>query len=1102
MGPLGDPDDSNYNPYTRDLTVDDLSDTETQDFHCQFPPESLSGGEFTDELQVLHGTVPFDDTLPVEDDFETQVNLGGETQVVNLGDETQVVNLGGETQVLDYLDGVENNGTQLLYDDCDTEVVETDDEGSGRTEILCDSDEVSNDSTVKKRVDQENMPHTALQKNDGGLFQVQKGALSNEDCSSGSTPRGFTSLRVAFVRASGLAARNTGSKGTDSPRFTSLRVASIQASGLAARNIGSKGNTTGEYVEEMKGFNNKNKCRVGRSAVRKLFTEDNTPAEIKGFDDIMNDVLAGLSYVDSQEPGESSQANALDFVDRFLKVKVVEFDQEVGPGESIGGKSKLVSSAKGTQSLAKSANLLSSYGNRGIFDWDDSHEDAGGGEFFRKKKEAFFDNGNQRRKSFKQTQKAKSGGAGEEEKKRKGYDESTKSTEAKFGKNLIKEFDEEFNTGSKDRMVETGSDTDLPDMMNIGLDTQMAAEAMEALCFGVGGSTEVDYDDNANQVAKNMQNGSSKGETKNRACRSQTSLQKIVSSNSGVVTRQSKQRKKTATKLSKESSKSSLKRSTKVRNQLKKAISDATEYLPANGTENLSEVPSTTTEKRKGRKTLKINDMDGNIRCQVTLQTPVKKRRMLGQYGTSTSVACRTRQFMGANQAKQCGDASSDLREGMNMTGSGGPKDKRKRCRTGVDAFAEDTTDVDKESDLKSFAAANAVKSDTLEYTKRRRTTRQSGPGRQSIAGSKRSQNDDDISISVDVVLKRRTRSSVNLTSVNTNTSAIAKDLVDTQVSKHSIGKSGSNIISSAKVSPCKSSASACTTTANCVTPINEASLICMGDEYLKQSCRKNLSKLSLMKELESLTACGQEPLSPIRDSRRRREMGSVQVLFSRHLGGEIIKHQKKILARLGASVASSMSDATHFIADEFVRTRNMLEAIAFGKPVVTHLWLESCGEANCLMDERNYILRDAKKEKEFGFSLPVSLAGACKHPLLQGQIVFITPNTKPGKVIVASLVKAVHGVAVERLWRSGLKDGKIPDDLLVLSCEEDYEVCVPFLKKGAEVYSSELLLNGIVTQKLEYDRHRLFADHVKKTRSTIFMRKYSNHFQAVAGCK
>lgn len=38
---------------------------------------------------------------------------------------------------------------------------------------------------------------------------------------------------------------------------------------------------------------------------------------------------------------------------------------------------------------------------------------------------------------------------------------------------------------------------------------------------------------------------------------------------------------------------------------------------------------------------------------------------------------------------------------------------------------------------------------------------------------------------------------------------------------------------------------------------------------------------------------------------------------------------------------------------------------------------------------------------------------------------------------------------AVERLGRSVLKDKKLPDDLLILSCEEDYDACVPFLEKG-----------------------------------------------------
>ena len=61
-----------------------------------------------------------------------------------------------------------------------------------------------------------------------------------------------------------------------------------------------------------------------------------------------------------------------------------------------------------------------------------------------------------------------------------------------------------------------------------------------------------------------------------------------------------------------------------------------------------------------------------------------------------------------------------------------------------------------------------------------------------------------------------------------------------------------------------------------------------------------------------------------------------------------------------------------------------MLEMIALGKLVVTHLWLESCGLANCFIDEKMYILRDMKEEKAIGFSMPVSLARARQQPLLK----------------------------------------------------------------------------------------------------------------------
>ena len=61
-----------------------------------------------------------------------------------------------------------------------------------------------------------------------------------------------------------------------------------------------------------------------------------------------------------------------------------------------------------------------------------------------------------------------------------------------------------------------------------------------------------------------------------------------------------------------------------------------------------------------------------------------------------------------------------------------------------------------------------------------------------------------------------------------------------------------------------------------------------------------------------------------------------------------------------------------------------MLEAMALGKLVVTHLWLESCGLASCFIDEKNYILRDVRKEKEIGFTMHISLARAKQQPLLK----------------------------------------------------------------------------------------------------------------------
>ncbi|KAG8079034.1 hypothetical protein GUJ93_ZPchr0007g4244 [Zizania palustris] len=251
----------------------------------------------------------------------------------------------------------------------------------------------------------------------------------------------------------------------------------------------------------------------------------------------------------------------------------------------------------------------------------------------------------------------------------------------------------------------------------------------------------------------------------------------------------------------------------------------------------------------------------------------------------------------------------------------------------------------------------------------------------------------------------------------------------------------------------------------------------------LNNTCPKARICTSSKTQKRALKSLGSRELSSLfrneafpilRSSRPRRHMSTVRVLFSQSMDKENFNSQTKILIHFGLSVATAISEATHFVAEKFARTKNMLEAIAMGIPVVTPAWLECCREASCFIDEKRYILRDIKKEKELGFSMPLSLSRAFKNPLLEGKRVLITPNAKPGKELLKSLVVAAHGKLLERITMSKTKNKSFVG-AFVISCEEDYSICVPFIKNGLEVFESELVLNGIVTQKLEFERYRLF---------------------------
>ncbi|KAF7813696.1 PAX-interacting protein 1 [Senna tora] len=1143
----------------------------------QLSPTSYSGDVGNDnEWKYLENTLPFGD-----DDDDALL----ETQPVNLAGETQVLSIFGETQVLDDIDGDEDINTQLLEATYEEVPIDSHCDRMDTTQVLENVNDLSSDypqcvvnaqSADTEEISCESLCELGEKKlsgkpNDVIDEQMNSGESFINCLGVSSMPPRFTFLRVESLREAALAARNmdlkqakgeaNSIKGTNKSQEP-LSLKDNEETSLECTDKTRENDLEydqGEYSGKVEGVFNKNKSKVASSAVRKLFIDEKEGCSQNSHDvnlgeglnkfSFYDDELAGLSYVNSQEPGELSQANALDFVDRLLKDNIMEFDQAANTVKNVQENSKSLPSLKGQQILAQRATGSGKAGNAGIYDWDDNCEDEGGGDIFCRRKKELLEGEIRGWKSLPGVQKSKVGRPNDnyrngEEKvsihnKRmsvvhsdsrlvllnlKVRDGSAKA--AKISRrNIINDLDEQFNINSSRVQLEpNAAAANALRTLDVGLDTQIAAEAMEAL----GNCEEVDnhvVNEATRSVLTDEPGNSSAGTMRaitSKKCSGQYDRNWEVGKDLQKSNLSRKRTKKTREHCPKDNL---LKRS-------KRSLLNVEDNLISGASKNSSELPSPVIERSKSAGASKRHKEDELDNCtgreRGNRGSLVNKRHLQSQVCHSTPVAYRTRRSLVANQLMKTDRPSRSLKEGDGTVGSPGERSSSSgiQMSNALDPLptlsCSDHRVVDENSKFsqleksasKLSAVTNGANKNILDCP-RRRSLRNHKRSEELVGSSNPFVQSEDIGSSIAGKRKMRTdarnvvrsfvncciqeeMSELNLEQGNFGDKPINVDKHANLNSKEKNDAAGlfsarSSEVTGSDESPRerpKSSNLDSATPDNRKTFVNDASPVCMDVTFYKQTCNREL-----LRELRSLSDSGLEYTTPSKDLRKRRDMTDVRILYSQHLDQDIIKHQKKILARLGVSVATSIMDATHFIADSFMRTRNMLEAIASGKPVVTHLWIESCGQTSCFIDEKNYILRDAKKEKEFGFSMPVSLARA-------GRRVLITPNTKPSKEIISKLVKAVQGQAVERIGRSFLKDDKIQDDLLILSCEEDYASCVPFLEKGAAVYSTELLLNGIVTQKLEYERYQLFADHVKKTRSSIWLKGDGGTFRPVTKCK
>ncbi|KAL2507704.1 uncharacterized protein Fot_31351 [Forsythia ovata] len=1021
-------------------------------------------------------TVPYDDTVPLEN------------HVPELG----FLKLGTDTEVLVIPDSLENFEAQT-EDDAEKEVVLDSDEERGH------KNEAMNVMNGAKR----------KQSTSGYLRRLDSRVCAHAFQHVDSARR----TRCDEESDAGPTSLDTGTRYQEQ----SITINNVLCSTANRKSIPMDGK---EY------HNQELRNMVRRSLSENVLDEKKLSSDKSLDKDIEKDVTyecgcARFNNMESPESAELSQARALDFVDHYLSISDLNLCEDVETRKTNRIKSPASSRSKGTQSLARRVNLGSIDSDSATFDWAGKQNENSGYTFLRKTDDLIFrregdesgassihqesDIVGLQKKSFHLQSKEKltgnisrSNNLGTKSICPNEVDRVASNSGMTVEYNFI-ELDEQFGAGKLERQVQkVGDERDTSDIFDVGFDTQMAAEAMEELIYAPPPTSNADF---TCQGFDDAFVNSSEGANKKHKSKDRPYLEKafLGSADKG---KQAKRVKRSAKKVNGNLSCSlnehfEGQRGTesplllKENLMMKEPLTEKDLNGRKPGNKKVSKhgrAPRTVVQQKEDGFTDKDNLKEMANVQKTNSVTLHMLHRELDSYSSVISFKKAEDSINGSEERTNDimkSDAPLKRRNVISFHDDVCKIGVRGKClKFGSSSCFQDTTYPVKQEDklnpwiyprrkrthpnvarhsnsiqLPPSIVVHEQNENRCHTVNHRARKKVAGllvyspefqyPSERNRLGSSTRQNSGDRNYQE---INNNESSSTGVQVPVDLDSSKQSGILDGGCSTPSVGTSGTMKLDALSNGNSK------------------ALKVYKRGEKSKQS-RKNLSRSPLMKELVRLGCSESLPDFLAKDSRRRRITAKACILFSQNLDANILKQQRKIVARLGFSIASCCPDATHFITDRFVRTRNMLEAIALGKPVVTHLWLESCGQAGYFINEKSYILRDDKKEKEIGFSMPVSLTRACQRPLLEGRRVFTTPNVKPGIDVIWCLVKAVHGQAFQKILSAKTKDHVIPDDLLILSCEEDYMVCAPFLEKGASVYSSELLLNGIVIQKLEYER-------------------------------
>ncbi|EDV21533.1 uncharacterized protein TRIADDRAFT_30248, partial [Trichoplax adhaerens] len=201
---------------------------------------------------------------------------------------------------------------------------------------------------------------------------------------------------------------------------------------------------------------------------------------------------------------------------------------------------------------------------------------------------------------------------------------------------------------------------------------------------------------------------------------------------------------------------------------------------------------------------------------------------------------------------------------------------------------------------------------------------------------------------------------------------------------------------------------------------------------------------------------------------------------------GFIDEDGEKTIKSLGGQVVDNIQECTHLVTDKIRRTVKFLCGLSRGIPIVNTKWLDACKSAKTFVPSAAYFIKDRVAERQNNFLIRQAHDNAKEKPLLENYEVYVTPNVRPPPEQMKMIVECAGGHYLSKMPTNP------NNNVLIISCDEDEDVCFDAVKNCMTVHSAELLLSGVLRQALDTDNNILWPKDMlpvvagkKRSRST-----------------